>query len=104
MSILRRFDCNTDTRAVMRTPGSVPYVSVSCLTVIHTTLYCGHLVPSFSVRISYHLCDVDTGFCPLVSTLRRFDCNTDTRAVIQTLGSVHLASVSGGLTVKQTPL
>ena len=38
-----------------------------------------------------------------VSILRRLDCNTDT-SVMQTLESVSLVSVSGDLTVKQTPL
>ena len=38
-----------------------------------------------------------------MSILRRLDCNTDT-SVMQTLESVSLVSVSGDLTVKQTPL
>ena len=43
------------------------------------------------------------GSVPLVSILRRFDCNTET-SVMRTLGSVSVVSVSGRLTVIQMPL
>ena len=43
------------------------------------------------------------GSVPLVSILRRSDCNTET-SVMRTLGSVSVVSVSGRLTVIQMPL
>ena len=61
------------------------------------------MIPSFTQSLPPHLCDVNTWLRPLVSVLRRYDCNTDT-SVMQTLGSITLVSVSGGLTAKQTPL
>ena len=51
VSILRRFDCNTDT-SVTQTLESVSLVSVSGdLTVKQTSLSCGHLEVSFGIRI-----------------------------------------------------
>ena len=76
VSILRRFDSNTDT-SVMWTLGPVSVVSVL-----------EGLTGSVSV---------------VTVCIRTFDCYTDT-SVLQTLDSVPLVSVLAGLTVIQTPL
>ena len=50
-----------------------------------------------------HLCNADTWLYHTGVCTRRFDCKTDS-SVMQTLGSVSLVSVLGGLTLIQTPL
>ena len=99
VSVLRRFDCNTDT-SVMQTLVAVPLVSVlkrfDCNTDTSVMRTLGS-VPLVSVLRRFD-CDTDTSVMqtlrsvPLVSDLRRFDCNIDT-SVVQTLGSVPLVSV-----------
>ena len=73
---------------------AIPF-QTAWLSVSHPCACCA-FIPKEHLRVRGHMFVIQTvGYVPLVSILRRFDCNKDT-SVMWTLGSVPLVSILRG--------